>query len=561
MKDKRILRLVLPLLHAVLSFIFMTNVFIFGNDRTVVLSKAIREVVSDKTEYVTCLCITFILGLLLIGLLWKLIFSAVDKKIGRQTLIVFSILFVLGAAVLAMVWPASFLRSEDNLVTYSYAIRFLPEYWHSLYSGCVYGAMLLVFPHPMAVSLIQWLCFVIALGYLFERISNSKNIACRLKWLVFILILIPDTMLSIVADSYRTEQYAILCMFYISLIVMDIVDRRERKPFEIILIAVLSAFIAVWRSEGAILGILGFGALILFVYKKPVKSLILYCILVVAFFLVMSLPQKIGDRKYYGNDYSFINSFLILQNILNSESANLSYDGATEDVAAIEAVCPLDYIKVFNMEGYRSYNYARGYKDINQSGATLMEGAAYKSAYLKIAMHNPKIYLRTQLALLRKATGLSEYQYYEPERTGLGIFFDIYHFEGWDIGRKDFYRLESVRRLSDSGLHKKCAEAYFSFLTGYKNLMMKTRIYAVLFFVSIFSLVFILIKDFVGYIRKKTDSLGFAAFSFIILLQYLIILMVMPGPVIAYFHACMYTNCILVLVYLLNRLFLGEKQK
>ena len=87
---------------------------------------------------------------------------------------------------------------------------------------------------------------------------------------------------------------------------------------------------------------------------------------------MVSLPQRIGDAKYYGKDYSIINSFEVLKYIFNSDNPVLDYDGAEDDMDAIGKFASIDSIKELGTDGYRRTNYGvKGNYDINQSGATV----------------------------------------------------------------------------------------------------------------------------------------------------------------------------------------------
>lgn len=537
------LRYLIPIIHCLASLLCSGAVFLPTSDRSVVLSYAVRNIISYETERRMTILISLALGCVAVFYIWKIIFDIVEGKISKKTAVIFGTLFVVGAVVLLFTWPDAFLYSEDNLVTYSYAIRFLPEYWHSIYSGCIYAAAMIVFPHAIAISLVQWMCFVIVLGYGFERIGKSPVLKGRGRYVVFLLFLIPDTMM-LVVNAYRTEQYCIFCMYFITLVVMDIVDKRYRYGLELVTIMTMAALISVWRTEGIIIGILGFGALLLFVYRFPIKNLIRYCILMVMLFILFSMPQKLGDRQYYGNDYSFINSFVSLQNILNCPDANLSYDGVEADLAAIEVICPINAIRLMNMDGYRSINYQQGRFDINQSGASMEEGKAYKKAYRSLVLHNPGIYLKTQLSMVLKAYGFKDAVYMEKNRDGLERDFDIFEYNAWDTGRDDLFASSFTKSWYENSFRQSFAKAYIGFYEKYMALLKKIKIYPLTLLAESVGLVVILITHLIQFFTKKREDLGFAAISFVLLLQYAAIAMVMPAGVTAYFHTCFYGTLI-----------------
>ena len=130
-------------------------------------------------------------------------------------------------------------------------------------------------------------------------------------------------------------------------------------------------------------------AVLLFDPKRNLKRFLCFFAVFCACFLAVSFPQKVGNEKYYGSDYSIINSFCVLTNVFNMADSNLEYDGVEEDLAAIEAVVPIEQIRVLGMEGYRRYNYYNGHADINQSLTDMETGKRYIKAFYNICLHNP----------------------------------------------------------------------------------------------------------------------------------------------------------------------------
>lgn len=301
--------------------------------------------------------------------------------------------FGIGLIAVLLLWPIPFAKSGDNYITYFFARRFWPEYWHSAYTGFLYAAMLMVVPNPVSISVCQFIFCTFVLGYLYNRIVDSPVLQGKGKYCVFLILLMPKTF-TLLTDAYRTELYALLCMFTVSMTVMDIVDQKKRGNFSLVCNMVLCGFISVWRTEGFILGFLLFLVQLLLIYKYKLRQSILLFLGLLLIFGVFFLPQKLGDIKYYGKDYSFVNSFDKLKNILCSPDADLSYDGVEDDIDALEAVTPVELIRYYGLDGYRRYNYANGRDDINQSLADGATASAYMKAYYRLIIHNLPIYVQ-----------------------------------------------------------------------------------------------------------------------------------------------------------------------
>lgn len=551
MGKKNSIRYSIPIIHIVLSFFYERSILDFTTDSSVVLGIPMGGV-SYKFESVLTYSLAKLIAVLAIYYIWKLIFYLFDEGFKLKHIRAFAAFFAIGLVFCVFCFPEMFLYSEDNLVTYSYAVKLFPEYWHSCYSSIVYTACLMVAPFQISINILQWLGFVASLGYLYHRLSNLTYVSIAKRWMIFILLLVPDIFF-MVGNAYRTEQYAILCMFYMSLVVMDIVEKKERPVHELISLAILSAFIGVWRSEGAILGILGYFSLLLFVYKLGAVKRALLAVFVVICFVVIGIPQKLGNTKFYGSDYSFINSFPSLHNILCAESRNLSYEGASEDLEAISKVVPIDMVASYGMEGYRRYNYYSGRPDINQSMAGEEISKAYKKAYYRMVLHNPVIYAKTQLSFLLQAIKLKNYAYIETNHiVPIEKDYPNYEYASWDIGRKLYF--DGIQGWYDNSFRKSISEKALAVLNAYRDFASKTFAFSALLIVSVLFEIYIFFKEFILFCKKKTDRLGFAAFSFILLGQAAAITLVMPAGVLAYFHAYFYCTFILDLVYIIINL-------
>lgn len=535
----------LPAIHFLLSFLYERSIFIFQEERNIILSLPRNQIISDVGERVLGYAISKLFAAVMILFLWRLLFWIVENWKRKKNLRFFLAFFLVCLAGILLLWPDPFTASADNYITYSYAIRFWPEYWHSAYTSCVYAAMLMVVPSPAFITVFQLIFAFFVLGYLYNRMADSPVLQGKGKYGVFLLFLMPGVY-TLFTNSYRTELYALLCMFAVAMTAMDIVDRRERGTWSLIGNLFLCGFLGVWRTEGIILGFLLFIVQLLFVYNyKPVKSLACLLCLALAFGAFLA-PQKLGDRKYYGKDYSFINSFPVLKNILSS---GLHYEGADWDVAALSEVVPMEALRYYGMDGYRRYNYANGRKDINQSLASDETASAYMKAYYRILLHNLPIYAKTQVSMLLKAIMVLEEEYVvgcdQPPDPDL----PPWTLESWDIGRQDLESEPFVRQWMDTEIHRSFSSFVGKIIGFVENALRRVSFYsAVLILIPLFE-IFLFFREGIRLIKKKRYRFGLAGIAFLLLGQAAAIALVMPAGVLVYFHAYYYCSFILCLIY------------
>lgn len=536
---------VLPLIHFLLSFLYERSIFIFREETNIILSIPRNQIISGAGERIMGYVISKVFAAVMIFFLWRLFFWILENRRAKKNIRFFLILFGVCLAGVLLLWPDPFTASEDNYITYSYAIRFWPEYWHNAYTSCIFAGMLMVVPHPVFITVFQLIFGNFVLGYLYNRIADSPVLRGKGKYCVFLVFLMPGVY-TLFTNSYRTEIYALLCMFAVSVTVMDIVDGKERGTWSLIGNILLCAFLGVWRTEGIILGFLLFIVQLLFVYKyRPAKSALMFLCLAAAF-LAFLAPQKLGDIKYYGRDYSFINSFPVLKNILSS---GVSYEGGMEDVAALNAVVPMEALRYYGMDGYRRYNYANGRKDINQSLAGSETASAYMKAYYRMVFHNLPIYLRTQATMLLKAIFVTADEYVvgcdRPPEPDLAPW----TLESWDIGRQDLESEGFVREWMNTEIHRSFSAFFGKVRESVESALQKIYFYsAVLILIPLFE-IFLFFREGIRLIRKRKNAFGLAGIAFLLLGQAAAIALVMPAGALAYFHAYYYCSFILCLVY------------
>lgn len=539
------MRYMLPAMHFLLSFLYERSIFLFKPDEDFLLSIPRNHIISDAAERVMGYVISKLFAAVMIFFLWYLLFWIIENWKFKRNIRFFLCFFVICLVGILLLWPEPFTISADNYITYSYAIRFWPEYWHSAYTSCIYAAMLMVVPSPVFISVFQLIFGFFVLGYLYNRIADSPVLQGKGKYCVFLIFLMPGVY-TLFTNAYRTELYALLCMFAVAMTAMDVVDRKERGTCSLICNIILCGFISVWRTEGIILGSLLFIIQLIFIYKyKPKKSIILFLCMMMTFGMFF-VPQKLGDIKYYGKDYSFINSFPVLKNILCS---GLSYEGAGNDLAALDAVVPWEALRYYGMDGYRRYNYASGRKDINQSLASDETASAYMRAYYRMVLQNLPVYAKTQVSMLLKAIMVIENEYVVGCDRPPDPDLQPWKLVSWDIGREDLERERFVEAWMNTEIHQCFSAFVLKGISRIESILRKIYFYSlILILIPLFE-IFLFFKEGIRLIKRENNLFGLAGIAFLLLGQAAAIVLVMPAGVLVYFHAYYYCSFVLCLIY------------
>lgn len=560
MKDTKKIKIlyIIPCVHLALSFLWEWLVLIPKERSSVAFSLPMNTVISDSFEQVMCYTISKIMTGVIIFVLWHIIFSLFDrKKTDRETVIIFGIILVISLLITLLLWPDVFEAGGDNFIPYSYAIRLMPEYWHSIYLTCLYTASVMIVPHAASINLLQTVLFVLAVGYLYNRIKMSDSII-KSKWvrfLVFPLFILRDTF-TVMTNPERAEYNVAFTFFFLSLIAMDIIEKKKRPLHQQIILLIYASFLAVFRSEGIIVASLSFIALMVFVYKPKAYKFALVIICLLGMIIVFKLPGKVGDIKYYGSDYSIVNSFNPLHNIFISDSSNLSYEGVENDLEAIGAITPVNLIEEFASEGYRRYNYSQGYADINQSRAGKEISAAYKQAYRNIVLHNVPIYVKTQASMFLQAIGAIPNAYVE-EYKGESSDFPSFGQELWQVGRDDFQVIPGRFKWERFGLRNTLAAVFTIPRLKYVDILTKSRIYTVFFALELLIGLLIPIIAVINYTKnRKKDTeysnqmIEIGAIAVILDMYVTALALVMPVGANMYFHTYIYCIFMVMIVFL-----------
>ena len=366
------------LLHFAATFLWQGRVFRGGDYGFHLIT--LEEGISQTGEHL--LHIAGARGLSLIMILggWYLLYRAVKGAFSRRELVTFAGIFLGFSLLHLFFFPESFAGMEwDNIVAYSYAIRNLPFYWHNALTTIYYAACLYFFPSPLIIQEISLAAFSGLAVFTFFRLGGGRCFA------IFLLI-IPEGW-ALATNPYRNDLYALVLLWTLALTLSLWERKRSISWLATLGMIFLMGVLAVWRTEGILFAL---GLLALLLLSRPSinwRKGIAWCLVWAALVVALGIPQKVGTRKYYGSDYTIVTTMSWLQPVLNWEKANLSYPGAQEDLAAIEAVTPLDWIREGGISGYRAYNVSQG-RDINQSGADSQTREAYTPAVIRLLLHN-----------------------------------------------------------------------------------------------------------------------------------------------------------------------------
>lgn len=396
--------LILPVIHIIVSWIYQSffwKIQDLDPNLLIPIEPAYASFVSLQAERAMVYILSKILGCILIFAIWQIFFMLIRKKRILPFFLVFmGILFI-------FIWfPYSWLLEWDDLIIYTQSIRYYPDYWQNMLTGCLYNACLMVFCHAQAIPVIQCSFFLGAIYYL--SCKCQQHFGKKAGWVPYICLLFSENYILMI-NPYRNCIYAVFCIWFYSLLAFDFLEKRIYSKGRFLLMGGLALILTVLRTEGIFLAAL-FILILIWQKREKIKEIAAYATVFLCAVLVLMLPQKIGEAKYFGKDYMIVNYINMIASCLNDEKADLSYDGVEEDLQAIAVICPPEIIQYNGTVAYYDYNLrTRG--SISQSFATKEEQAAFLQAGFRLFSHNLPAVLYNRIRYFAGANGISDLEF------------------------------------------------------------------------------------------------------------------------------------------------------
>ncbi len=474
------------------------------------------------TEMVTLMhVLTKTLVLLCLFLLGEFLVYAFRRP---KLLIPFLTLMCIYGAGLLITYPGYYMN--DDPIIFSYATRYYPVYWHNYLTSLFYMVAMSLFPMSAAPVLLSDVIYALVFSYTFYRADRIY----QSKWCLLALIagVLPFTLLGALM-CFRPAIYSGFFVFYFVYLYFEWKENASLTMRKLVGLSLLTAVLALWRSESLVMLPLGL-FLIGFAYHN-VKKAFVYLVLSVVLFMIVKIPQSVGEDKYYGSDYLIISTTRPLSVILHREQ---TYEGAEEDIANVSAVTEFGYLHndSLSCSAYNRYNSDHNEGRYTQTGATAEMQSKYLKSAFNLILHNLDLYFGERIQLFCVTNGFFGYDrdMVLNLKPVASTDFHLYEHDR-DYGME---MLDAYKRLPLS-YHESYAMALFTF-GGEAFIPMLAALLAL----SILTLV-----------RKK----WFLLFGFLALIaREAVIFLTAPASFIQYSYPMMYAVAAIALLMLIDRL-------
>ena len=345
--------------------------------------------------------------LLVLIALWQRAFFYVkkaDRRFVRNSLIYFGINLI----VLFLVWPGIWRMDEFGIL--NSAVNLIPVFWQNYLTSIFYVFSLMLLPFPAGVIIVQ--CAVVSLAAGFVITWFEKRFG---KW--GLLSFIPFLFFPVLDSNLYPMRMSIYAFLELVLLIV-LAEKNEktghdmsrniqtRKKDNLFVCIVLAAIVTVWRTE-AIYYLLFFPLLLWILFaknwsrKKLVQTICGYLILS----LVLLVPQTVGDKLTSGNQYNLTSVVLPLVPLVEAADASSS---CQEELAAIDEVINVDVAVQGAKENKSGISLFWGNPDFQRTDYTDDEYAQFKSAYYRLILKYPTVFLQERFTCFMQSVDLLE---------------------------------------------------------------------------------------------------------------------------------------------------------
>ena len=256
-------------------------------------------------------------------------------------------------------------------------------------------------PFPAFTVVFKIWLMSLAAGYCVYRLMRVTE--SKLSFLLYLPFLLPPGLYQSYS-IHRCPMYAVLYLLYACILICDHFEKKNLGTGKFLLLSFMTAVLTQWRSEGIYLLVLG-PVLLYFTYMPALnakkKAAALAAMLLVQ--LAVYLPSAF-DKEKNAADLAIVNRYISVDAIheLNERQGDYNYN---DNIIIYYGLVP---------------------------GATDQDKVDFQNAVIRLMIHNPLVYIRSQIGAWLHISNAFQY-----ERTldyAANIFKNLYVPTAWLIG-------------------------------------------------------------------------------------------------------------------------------
>lgn len=413
MKNKEYIKIGISAILTIITLIYSINIclpIVFKNATTL-----------EQRTHTFLFITTLVCFILFIFTIWNIVINIIQKLYKKDIstkkyLKHFGIYFIIMMIFLLLMWPGHWVWDEIFIIDNTSNCNVFQ--WQSVITQIYYGVILLIIPHPVAITIIQIVLISMILAYIQTRIELTYNNKC-LNIILYILFLLPSI---IINNLYviRLTIYSYIMLLLASILIFDKINKQEISIAKAIFLIILSTLIILWRSEGVIF-LVFIPIMLIITYKKlrkPIFATLICAILVLNTYIYKSALKKYEDPMY--NLVIYINPLsIMLQQPLNGD--------IEEALANIDKVLSIEEIKKYpSYQEILAHWEGKVFRDNYKENADkVMKNVA------KVILNNPVSFVKARLKTMLASSGMDNTAYNEVDSRFLNVI--LFNSDSWQV--------------------------------------------------------------------------------------------------------------------------------
>lgn len=380
---KKYLIFIIALFHSLATFFTDRYIFDFNN--------------INIFNYVVCK----ILMIFVLILFWYNINKYIKKENQlRMYAKHFLAYFIPMGLLLLITWPGFWYGSDVyNFFSVNKTADFL--YYLSYFTSVFNIVSYMIFPVPSAPIIMQIILMSITMSYILTNAYYMFN-KHKLTYILLIPFFLPIIIIYTLYPN-RPIIYGILYLLLISFLFFDFYNKKELSLKKLTIILFLTAILSTFRSEGIYL-VLFVPILLSIVYRKKVKTFVIYLCLTILLTFILSIPQNMDNNKKSKLEQLKRNLPSVVNPLAYLVTQNLNGDNIEEDLINIDKVLDVNKMKKYPslLESLAVWEDGGCIKDF-----TVEEYNLFAKSYVDIIINNPILYLKSKTYTFYHSSGLT----------------------------------------------------------------------------------------------------------------------------------------------------------
>lgn len=383
-----------------------------------------------------------------------------NEKITKERLLYAGIYFFFMMLLLLLVYPGAWRMDEFGILRDAKTL--MPTFWQGYLTSYFYIFSLMLLPVPAGVVVMQNVVISMCIGFLCERAQRILHLKHKM-WLLLPFFAFP------VLDSnmypMRMSVYVFLEASLAGLFLSAILEKRVFTKKETLFAIVLTAIVAVWRTEGIYYIVwIPVVYVVTFWKQKNKRNKLGFIAATILVTIAVMIPQNLGNKLVSGDQYEITSMVLPLAPLLCE-----AYEEQQDEVRVINQVIDVDIMIHGYESGKSGISVFWSEPELIKGNYTRQEYKEFKSAYYSLIGKYPTVFLKERFETFVNSNGIlmNTTELYDTDEVanyvefretyigGMGIFTNV---------RKWILSVLELRNITDYNEKLALYKVVYSFL-------------------------------------------------------------------------------------------------